>query len=131
MPVTVYNPIDGEIRAVFSDADTAMLNMHPMEICAEGEYPSDKYFFVHLEPQERPLLYEGPFEIQADGVDKISFFVPPGTDMAFQRREPDQVYDTLDDGLFEFSTAKPGTYRVSFYPPFPYQEQHMEIIAHG
>lgn len=64
-------------------------------------------------------------EIAADGVAKVRLgSVPAGTIVRFDREE-----HQVDDGVFEFVTAKPGTYLFELVPPHPYRSQTLTVTA--
>jgi len=97
-----------------------------------GEYDSDVTYFVAGVATPRPTLVVDPeYEIDADGVDSVSFDVPDGTTVSVisleeRRRSTDGttscVTDIADaDDLYVFRAKRRGDWELSVYPPAPYQ----------
>jgi hypothetical protein len=87
--------------------------------------PSEQ-MVVNGDVVDRPRLAAYSYTIRADGVDEVAFAIPIGT--IIRRRG---AIDVAEDEQFVFRTALPKTYTLYIEPPFPYQLQKIEIIAHA
>ncbi|MHB1086460.1 MAG: hypothetical protein ACYCZ0_01805 [Minisyncoccota bacterium] len=95
-------------------------------IIIEGKFDGRTQYWRNNAVVDRPTLCRKlQREIAASGSDRLSVGkVPPGTIVVVDGDE----YQ-VDDGVFEFTTAHPGTYKIVLRPPFPWQQQTLTVVA--
>lgn len=98
------------------------------EIVLGEQLDAETHYVVEHEAVPRPRFT--PLEqrtIRADGVHKTTISnLPAGTILRFEGEN-----HPIDDGLFEFLTAVPGTYRFALRGPWPHREQTVTVIANA
>lgn len=94
----------------------------------EGSIDALTEYIDHGIKTHRPKLFsETTINIEADGVDHVSFNLPAKTLLYTINGN----FTIEEDQLFYFSTAEPGNFYFSFFPPFPYQQLDLEIKANA
>lgn len=118
-------------RVLFATTSTRPQDMQalvtaPGQIVIDGFCDNATQYVLDGEVTERPaLLDQLDYSMQADGLEAFEIDVPEGTLVLFQ-----DEWHTITDGLFEFTTAVPGTYPLRIEPPFPFITQDVRIVAH-
>lgn len=126
---------EGRIRSNYKGSRGQEINQ-TKEGCRliEGTFDSKAtetmYFDKDDRVQKRPAVLETlEYVIKADGVDEISLSVPVNTEI--RKGTSEMLFESIEDGLFEFDTVVPGVYEFQIRPPFPYQFQMIKVIANA
>jgi hypothetical protein len=133
MIISIYLTATGEIVRVTSvddDIDPADLaDMIPVggDYAEEMANPNTEYYLSDVKTARPVLTDEKMFNIDADGVDSVTFPVPSGTIIT-----NNGIYgpDTTTAGEdFEFSSAVKGAFEFVLEPPFPYVVASFWVFA--
>jgi len=142
MMVTKFNGETGECQGSFSCQEgevQSMPSVYP-EVFIAGAFDASTFWLVDGQPARRPrLVMRSKTVLVADDLDLCRMTgIPPGTvfnvcNLAVPRTDPsrDVVTATIDDGVFEWSTALPGRYQFTLLPPFPWQALQFEVNAYA
>ncbi|QWY83011.1 hypothetical protein [Rhizobium phage RHph_X66] len=84
----------------------ALLDLSLLVVEDQVDNIKDWYVLDGVLTRKSDIAADDTYEIAADGVAEVSFPVPAGTPIIFQKAWH------LSDGAFEFSTDMPGNYEV-------------------
>lgn len=138
MSYSIYDVNTGEILRFLSEGHTpleaAAQSFAPTEIVIEGEWDDSLYYVLDFEVVPRPRV-EVPENKTLIGNDEDTLVVndiPPGSMVTITRPAPlsPQMYQ-VDDGIFEWSTTRPGRYTFEIQSPFPYVNTNFLVTVNA